>query len=935
MEDNWNKKLKKVQKQLDDVSPSFCLAKWLQVTTNLSSGYTHSCHHPTPHKVSVPEVIQNPSAIHNSKVKKEQRKKMLEGSRPEECSYCWKVEDSTGDHFSDRIIKSSEDWATQRFNEVAKSKWDENINPSYMEVMFSHSCNFNCTYCAPHISSTIMKDVKENGDYGPGTWPLQMLKERDLLPFEGKENENPYFQAFWKWFPELSKELQHFRITGGEPLLSTSTYKTLKYLLDNPRPNLNLIINSNLNVPETLILKTLTLAKKLLSQGNIKSIELYTSLDTYGAQAEYIRHGMKYDHVLRNAKLFLNKVSDIKVTFMCTFNIFCFPSFLPFLKDISSFKEKYNTSNDYNQRVCLDVSILHHPNFLSALLAPQEFRNGFIKCVDFVKENLVSENNKWGFTDYELNKIVRLFNYLNDDNAIEELTCSEENILMFLHQHLYETLERKKLDHRVIFPEYKEFFDTIKTKADKHWDPEFMGYMEYIRARGKHAWRDKNAFVMFRDDVLNPITKSFCAAKWYNATIWLETGKTASCHHPPAHKIELPELEKDHRALHNTYKKLIQRKAMLKGQRPKECEYCWKVEDISDQHISDRVFKSIIYSKEEINKIGNSEWYDFVDLKTVELSFSRQCNFACAYCNKDFSTRWQKDLKENGVYQNLVTNGARAYNDLTEFDTYHEDSESNPYIQAFWKWWDESLKDSLKDIRLTGGEPLLSPTTWNIIEKVKTDRPDLSFSINSNLGVKDELIDKLIEASKKMNHFSIYTSCEAYGKQAEFIRDGLDYNKFIANLVKLIENANLESLNMMMTVNALAIFSITEFLNEMIKLKNKYGARFPALSLNILRYPDFLNISTLPKDICEERATALEIWLDQNKTNNKLLNHERDSIRRLIDYLQEIKRPHYKADDITNRVKDLKSFLEQYSKRREKPLEGTFPEQFLGWIRDK
>ena len=108
------------------------------------------------------------------------------------------------------------------------------------------------------------------------------------------------------------------------------------------RPNLNLIINSNLNVPETLILKTLTLAKKLLSQGNIKSIELYTSLDTYGSQAEYIRHGMKYDHVLRNAKLFLNKVSDIKVTFMCTFNIFCFPSFLPFLKDISSFKNQKN-----------------------------------------------------------------------------------------------------------------------------------------------------------------------------------------------------------------------------------------------------------------------------------------------------------------------------------------------------------------------------------------------------------------------------------------------------------------------------------------------------------------------------------------------------------------------------------------------------------------
>jgi hypothetical protein len=42
----------------------------------------------------------------------------------------------------------------------------------------------------------------------------------------------------------------------------------------------------------------------------------------------------------------------------------------------------------------------------------------------------------------------------------------------------------------------------------------------------------------FRQQALDPISDSFCAAKWYNATIWLGSGQTTSCHHPPAHAID-------------------------------------------------------------------------------------------------------------------------------------------------------------------------------------------------------------------------------------------------------------------------------------------------------------------------------------------------------------------------------------------------------------
>ena len=78
----------------------------------------------------------------------------------------------------------------------------------------------------------------------------------------------------------------------------------------------------------------------------------------------------------------------------------------------------------------------------------------------------------------------------------------------------------------------------------------------------------------WRERIIDPISESYCAAKWYNATIWLGHGQTASCHHPPGHTIPLDELKNNHKAIHNTEHKKKLRKMMLEGQRPAECEYC-------------------------------------------------------------------------------------------------------------------------------------------------------------------------------------------------------------------------------------------------------------------------------------------------------------------------------------------------------------------------
>ena len=95
----------KVKEKLNQVGPGFCLAKWTQVTIHLGSGINHSCHHVKAHAIPLKELKDNPNVLHNTQFKKNTRHLMLQGERPSECDYCWRIEDNT-ENFSDRIYKS-------------------------------------------------------------------------------------------------------------------------------------------------------------------------------------------------------------------------------------------------------------------------------------------------------------------------------------------------------------------------------------------------------------------------------------------------------------------------------------------------------------------------------------------------------------------------------------------------------------------------------------------------------------------------------------------------------------------------------------------------------------------------------------------------------------------------------------------------------------
>lgn len=429
----------------------------------------------------------------------------------------------------------------------------------------------------------------------------------------------------------------------------------------------------------------------------------------------------------------------------------------------------------------------------------------------------------------------------------------------------------------------------------------------------------------YKRRVIDIKSDSFCGAKWYNATIWLGSGQTTSCHHPLPHQVSIEEVTTNPKALHNTQQKKLERTMMQSGERPRGCEYCWKIEDMDKGAVSDRVYKTVIYNDEELNNAFNLPGDQDVDLKTLEIAFDRTCQFACSYCNPAFSSTWVNDIRKNGPYTNLVSDGRNHFTHTHDSSQLYKFGAINPYVEAFHKWWESDLHRTLTELRITGGEPLMSGETWKLIDWFKTNkgRSQTRLAINSNLGYQVDV--KRLIASVDGLEIDLYTSNEAEYEQAEYIRDGLGYNLWLENLMDLARSGKFRGLHVMCTINALCLDSLPEFLDTLVDLKKEFGKDYPNFTLNILRFPSFQSPLVLPDDIRTMYKERLVQWMVKHKGYNYLHEHEINHVTRLIDYLDVVKTPHSDAFDLPALRNDFKQFYNQYDQRRGKDFCKTFP----------
>ncbi len=440
---------------MNEVSPTFCLAKWHHTTIYLQTGETHSCYHPPPHPIPLEELIMNPGALHNTTQKKMERLEMLNGEKPSGCNYCWNIEALGEDYISDRKERNASIYNLERFDQIKNGDWDQNINPQYIEISFGNECNFKCGYCHPKHSSSYYKEIK---DHGPYTMVKNHRNDIDWFKIYEEEN-NPYVDAWWRWWPEVRNTLTILRITGGEPLLQQSTWRLLEDLENNPSPDLELNINSNFGVKPILLDRLTEKVNNLIENKKIKDFKIFTSMDTWGPQAEYIRTGLDIELWERNLNTYLTK-TNLPITFMITFNILTVPNFSTLLTKILEWRQKYNHDNQNKwQRVRFDTPFLKEPlQYDMNILPKEEYMPYMYDHLNFIKDNL-DDKNRFKFSELEYEKFLRVVKYMETTNySNDKLTEGRKDFYNWFNE--YD--RRRGTNFEETFPQLRNFLEMCK-----------------------------------------------------------------------------------------------------------------------------------------------------------------------------------------------------------------------------------------------------------------------------------------------------------------------------------------------------------------------------------------------------------------------------------------------------------------------------------------
>ena len=197
--------------------------------------------------------------------------------------------------------------------------------------------------------------------------------------------------------------------------------------------------------------------KKLADEKKIQSFKLFTSMDTWGARAEYIRTGLDLELWEKNFHTYLQR-TDSPITFMITFNIFSVTSFKSLLEKFLEWREQYGWYDDPvnpQHRVRFDTPYLREPlHYDMNILPKEEFMPYMHEALKFMEDNVDDKaSNKFSTIEYE--KFKRVVDYMAETKYDEQkLITGRRDFYNWFN----ELDDRRETDFLTVYPEMLEFY---------------------------------------------------------------------------------------------------------------------------------------------------------------------------------------------------------------------------------------------------------------------------------------------------------------------------------------------------------------------------------------------------------------------------------------------------------------------------------------------
>jgi hypothetical protein len=317
----------------------------------------------------------------------------------------------------------------------------------------------------------------------------------------------------------------------------------------------------------------------------------------------------------------------------------------------------------------------------------------------------------------------------------------------------------------------------------------------------------------------------------------------------------------------------------------------------------------------------------------LEILLSTHCDLKCSYCSPQFSTKWAEEALKYGDVDQGYMDWSKPHIDSEEFE------------DSFWLWFDDSAIHSLDRIGMVGGEPMIQPNLFSFLDRMMESynrldtkkKPILWFV--TNLNASEKIIDRFYHYLPKLCEVfqvEVHASMESFGKRAEYIRFGLNWDKFVRNANKLCSYEDKKNFHFGFQIanNSMSITGLLDFIKFAKDLQDTYK-RGITLKHNIVTLPEFHSPMILTKDFTKYLDDVVD-YLEKLPVNRMLpvpdplgtwesflkwITNIRDSIKN-----QEGEKIDWVGGDVNDVRASFYKWFKQYDERREVNFLETFPE---------
>lgn len=356
---------------------------------------------------------------------------------------------------------------------------------------------------------------------------------------------------------------------------------------------------------------------------------------------------------------------------------------------------------------------------------------------------------------------------------------------------------------------------------------------------------------------------------------------------------------------------------MLAGEKPASCLKCYQEEH--NGIVSKRQWETVVWKErinvEEVVAKTTADGHLPVDIPYFDLRLGNMCQLKCVMCSPHDSSAWIKEWKiQYPKYKTIELQQDQQWDIDFDYTWYQK----GVFLQSM-----RAQAHNIKELYFAGGEPLLIPEHYKILEfMIETGAASSCVVRYNSNGL--ELPEKLFELWNHFKQVKFNFSVDAVGARNDYIRYPSKWDNVVTNLKRLDDTPDNIVVNIACAVQLLNVMYVPELVQWKNSMNFKkinlppYGAGL--IGTHLVYLPSYLNVRVLPKHVKDKVSANIDYFCHRQTRNQEFVNNPYGLKRwqGLVQYMNQA--------DWSDKIPTLLDYLEVTDQQRGTNFRTIFPD---------